>query len=59
MFYREVFDVNIESLPSADIEENSTPCAVCTKKGTQNIPAVIYCTVCNKLFCGKHREVQQ
>jgi len=57
MCYREVFDGSIETLPSADVEDNSTSCAVCTKKGIKNIPAVIYCTVCSKLFCGKHREV--
>jgi len=49
--------VSIESLPSANIEDNSTPCDVCVKKEEQNVPAVIYCTVCRKLFCRKHEEV--
>jgi len=55
--HREVFDVRMESLPSADVEDNSVSCDVCTKKGMKKVPAVIYCTVCRKLFCRKHDEV--
>jgi len=57
LFFREVFDVSVESLPSADVEDNSVSCDVCTKKGIEKVPAVTYCTVCRKLFCRKHDEV--
>jgi len=39
------------------MEDTSTPCDVCVKKGEQNVPAVIYCTVCRKLFCRNHEQV--
>jgi len=55
--HREVFDVRVENLPSADVADNSVSCDVCTKKGLKKVPAVIYCTVCRKLFCRKHDEV--
>jgi len=54
---REVFDVRAENLPSADVADNSISCDVCTKKGLKRVPAIIYCTVCRKLFCRKHDEV--
>jgi len=52
-----VCNASIESLPFADMEDNSTPCDVCTKKKIKNIPAVIYCTYCHKLLCQEHNEV--
>jgi len=52
-----VCNVSIESLPSANIEDNSTPCDVCTKKEMKNTSAVIYCTYCHKLLCQEHNEV--
>jgi len=57
LFLREVFDVSVESLTSADVENNSVSCAVCTKKGIERVPAMTYCTVCSKLFCRKDDEV--
>jgi len=55
--HREVFDLRVESLPSANVADNSVSCYVCTKKGLKKVPAIIYCTVCRKLFCRKHDEV--
>jgi len=42
LFFREVFDVSVESLTSADVEDNSVTCAICTKKGIEKILTVTY-----------------
>jgi len=49
--------MRVENLPSADVEDNSVSCDVCTKKGIEKVPAATYCTMCCKLFCRKHEEV--
>lgn len=57
-FYRTVYDIDLNSLPMADLTGSKTPvwCEICLKKGDTN-KAQTYCTVCTKCFCDKHKEV--
>jgi len=57
MFYREVFNVEIETLPTPDTKEPPLCCDSCTRKGMDNQLAVVYCTTCSTKLCAKHREV--
>ena len=55
---RTVYDVDISSLPHADLTGSITPvwCVVCEKKGERK-PANGYCAVCTQCYCTKHQEV--
>ncbi|KAF6026329.1 hypothetical protein EB796_015368 [Bugula neritina] len=52
----EVFDVELESLPTPDTKEPPLCCDSCTRKGVDNQLAVVYCTTCSAKLCAKHRE---
>ncbi|KAF6034867.1 hypothetical protein EB796_006817 [Bugula neritina] len=54
--FREVFDVELESLPTPDTKEPPLCCDSCTRKGMDNQLAVVYCTTCSTKLCAKHRE---
>ena len=46
----------IENLPNFKAGGGKPSCDLCIKKG-KDVPAVMYCTVCTKKHCGKHKEV--
>jgi len=59
LFSREVYDVEIDSLPASNTRDDlSLCCDTCTRKGVTNQQAVVYCKTCTARFCAKHREVR-
>ena len=46
----------IENLPNFKAGGGKPSCDLCIKKG-KDVPAVMYCTVCTKKHCEKHKEV--
>ncbi|KAF6035751.1 hypothetical protein EB796_005943 [Bugula neritina] len=55
-FCREVFDIELETLPTPDTKEPPLCCDSCKRKGVDNQLAVVYCTTCSTKLCAKHRE---
>ncbi|KAF6034197.1 hypothetical protein EB796_007493 [Bugula neritina] len=53
---KEVFDIELETLPTPDTKEPPLCCDSCKRKGGDNQLAVVYCTTCSAKLCAKHRE---
>jgi len=59
LFFREVHDVKINSLPTSNTRDDlSLCCDTCARKGVANQQAVVYCKTCTAKFCAKHRKVR-
>ena len=46
----------VDNLPKFKAGGDKPSCDYCIKKG-KDVPAVMYCTVCTKKHCEKHKEV--
>ena len=57
IFISEVYDVVVDQLPKFTAEGDKPNCDICIKKG-KDVPAVMYCAICTKNHCGKHKKVR-
>ena len=46
----------VDNLPKFQAGGDKPSCDYCVKKG-KDVPAVMYCTICTKKHCEKHKEV--
>ena len=46
----------VNNLPEFKAGGDKPSCDICIKKG-KDVPAVMYCTICTKKHCEKHKEV--
>ena len=56
LFISDVYDVVVDELPKFKSGGDKPSCDICIKKG-KDVPAVMYCTICTKKHCKKHKEV--
>ena len=57
MLYRKVFDIQLDTLPTFEIQNNiAITCDVCMKKDIEKT-ADVYCTTCCQKYCTQHQQV--